>query len=57
MNKLDGQEISNRKISAFVNAHGITNLLIPRDINKATFRKKEFPKIKERYDKNKKTRS
>ena len=54
MNKLDGQEISNRKISAFVNAHGITNLLIPRDINKATFRKKEFPKIKERYDKNKK---
>ena len=54
MNKLDGQEISNRKISAFINAHGITNLLIPRDINKATFRKKEFPKIKERYDKNKK---
>lgn len=54
MNKLDGQEISNRKISAFINAHGITNLLIPKDINKAPFRKKEFPKIKERYDKNKK---
>ena len=52
MNKLEGQQISNKKISDFINAHGITNLLIPRDINKKAFRSKEFPKIKKRYDKN-----
>ena len=44
MNSLEGQEISNQKISKFMEKHGITALFLSKQVTGKSFRKNEFKK-------------
>ena len=52
MNNLEGQEISNQKISKFMEKHGITALFLSKQVTGKSFRQSEFKKVNEQYKKN-----
>ena len=52
MNSLEGQEISNQKISKFMEKHGITALFLSKQVTGKSFRQNEFKKVNEQYKKN-----